>query len=214
VVALLSGGLDSTVLAYVLKAAGAEVIALTVQYGQKHWREAVFADRTVKTLEIEQVNVTLPFEVFRGSALTDHEKAVPEGHYEDESMKATVVPNRNMMLLATATALAVSRKAGVVAYGAHSGDHAIYPDCRSEFAMAMDAAISLCDWDSPSLIAPFLGMNKADIVRIGAGLGVPFEMTWSCYKGGDFHCGKCGTCVERIEAFKEAGVTDPTEYLK
>lgn len=127
-------------------------------------------------------------------------------------MKATVVPNRNMLLIATAAAWAMSLKAASVAYGAHGGDHAIYPDCRPAFADALDQAIRLADWHEVTLERPFVGMDKTAIVRRGAELGVPFALTWSCYVGGDRHCGKCGTCVERKEAFVRAGVPDPTVY--
>jgi 7-cyano-7-deazaguanine synthase len=139
---------------------------------------------------------------------------VPEGHYEDESMKSTVVPNRNMILLSIATAWSIASGLQGVAYAAHSGDHAIYPDCRPAFADAMNEAIRLCDYSSQELVRPFVSLTKADIVRVGASLGVPFEKTWSCYNGRKLHCGKCGTCVERIEAFELAGVPDPTEYKK
>ncbi len=128
-------------------------------------------------------------------------------------MKATVVPNRNMLLIATAAAWAMSLKATSVAYGAHGGDHAIYTDCRPAFADALDKAIRLADWHEVSLERPFVGMDKTAIVQRGVELGVPFALTWSCYVGGDKHCGKCGTCVERKEAFLRAGVQDPTPYV-
>jgi 7-cyano-7-deazaguanine synthase len=127
-------------------------------------------------------------------------------------MKTTVVPNRNMILLALATGHALSIGAQQVAYAAHSGDHAIYPDCRNEFADAMARAMALCDWSQVELYRPFVDWTKADIVRRGAELGVPFGQTWSCYKGGNKHCGRCGTCIERREAFDLAGVEDPTNY--
>ena len=127
-------------------------------------------------------------------------------------MKSTVVPNRNMILLSVATGHALSIKARQIAYAAHSGDHAIYPDCRNEFAEAMANAIMLADWEQVELIRPFVDWTKADIVRRGAELGVPFAKTWSCYKGGDLHCGRCGTCIERREAFDLAKVIDPTPY--
>ena len=127
-------------------------------------------------------------------------------------MKTTVVPNRNMILLAVAAARAIALKADTLAYAAHGGDHAIYPDCRPEFADAMDHAIGLADWHKVRLERPMVTWTKSDIVRRGAELGVPMHLTWSCYKGGDTHCGRCGTCIERREAFYLAGVTDPTTY--
>jgi len=128
-------------------------------------------------------------------------------------MKSTVVPNRNMLLIAVAASWAMSLKAATVAYGAHGGDHAIYPDCRPAFAEALDKAIRLADWHEVGLERPFVGMDKAAIVRRGVELRAPLHLTWSCYVGGDRHCGKCGTCVERQEAFVKAGVPDPTDYL-
>ncbi len=127
-------------------------------------------------------------------------------------MKATVVPNRNMILLALAAGWAISQKADAIAYAAHGGDHAIYPDCRPEFAEAMRHAIGLADWHRVELLRPFVTLTKADIVRRGAELGAPLGSTWSCYRGGARHCGRCGTCVERREAFALAGVPDPTDY--
>ena len=125
-------------------------------------------------------------------------------------MKATVVPNRNMIMLAVAGGWAISLRFDRVAFGAHGGDHAIYPDCRAEFADAMDAVLALADWHKIQLVRPFVGITKTDIVTLGAKLGVPFENTWSCYKGTELHCGRCGTCVERREAFHLAGIQDPT----
>jgi 7-cyano-7-deazaguanine synthase len=127
-------------------------------------------------------------------------------------MKATVVPNRNMILLSVAAGWAISSEFDRLAYAAHSGDHAIYPDCRTEFADALDSAIRLADWREVSLYRPFVDHTKADVVTLGAELNVPFENTWSCYKGLDLHCGRCGTCVERREAFHIAEVSDPTAY--
>ena len=127
-------------------------------------------------------------------------------------MKSTVVPNRNMIFLAIATGHALSINADQIAYAAHSGDHAIYPDCRNEFADAMSAAIRLADRKSIDLIRPFVNWTKADIVRRAAELSVPLDQTWSCYTGGEEHCGRCGTCIERREAFDLASVDDPTVY--
>ena len=147
-----------------------------------------------------------------GSSLTDESIDLPEGHYEEESMKATIVPNRNMILLSLAAGHALSIGFDTVAYAAHAGDHTIYPDCRPEFASAMENALGLADWQKLGLHRPFVDKTKADLVRIGHELGVPFESTWSCYAGRDLHCGRCGTCVERKEAFALAGIADPTEY--
>jgi len=208
-----SGGVDSTVLLAHLLAEGREVHCLSVDYGQRHRREleaarAICAHYGVNH-RLADLRALAP--LFGSNALTGGVK-VPEGHYEEESMKATVVPNRNMLLISVATAWAVSLRAESVAYGAHGGDHAIYPDCRPEFAEALDRAVRLADWHEVRLERPFVKMDKTAIVRRGAELDVPFGLTWSCYVGGERHCGKCGTCVERKEAFRLAGVADPTDY--
>jgi 7-cyano-7-deazaguanine synthase len=211
-----SGGMDSaTLIAYLLKK-GHEVISLSIDYGQRHRIELSYAARFADAMGIpnEVADLRGLTRLLSGSSLTDASIHVPLGHYESETMKQTVVPNRNMLLLATATAFAVSQKAQYVAYAAHSGDHAVYPDCRSEFADALAKAISLCDWHTPELIRPFVNKTKADIVREGTGLGVPFNLTWSCYEGRERHCGACGTCIERREAFIVANVEDPTEYAE
>jgi 7-cyano-7-deazaguanine synthase len=213
-VLILSGGLDSTTLLYDLVARGDRVDALSVNYGQRHARELACAAALCAQLGVrhECVDLRALGRLLGGSALTDSSVAVPKGHYEEESMKTTVVPNRNMLLLAVAGAWAISLKADAVAYAAHGGDHAIYPDCRPEFAEALDRALGLADWHRIRLERPYVGLTKADLVRRGAALGVPYEKTWSCYEGGKLHCGRCGTCIERREAFDLAGVPDPTQY--
>jgi len=209
-----SGGLDSTVLLYHLRASGHELHALSIDYGQRHRCELDRAADLCEELGIPHPTADLSAiqPLLAGSSLTSPEIEVAEGHYTEESMKSTVVPNRNMIFLALATGHALSIKAGQVAYAAHSGDHAIYPDCRNEFAEAMAAAIRIADWNPVELMRPFVDWTKADIVHRGAELGVPFARTWSCYKGGAQHCGRCGTCIERREAFDLAKVEDPTPY--
>lgn len=214
-VAVFSGGMDSTVLLYALLARGVEVRgAISFDYGQKHRKELECAREVCAQAGIEHkvVDLSSISEIFGESSLTNDSVEVPEGHYEEDSMKSTVVPNRNMILISIATAWGISEKAEVVAYGAHGGDHAVYPDCREEFAASLDAAIRQCDWHSIRLFRPFVAMTKADIATLGAEVGAPFSLTWSCYKGGAAHCGRCGTCVERREAFYIAGVADPTVY--
>lgn len=209
-----SGGLDSTVLLYDLHAAGHDLHALTVNYGQRHIceldRAAASCARLGIAHKVADLSAIQP--LLAGSSLTSSEIAIAEGHYTEENMKSTVVPNRNMILLALATGHALSIGAQQVAYAAHSGDHAIYPDCRNEFADAMAQAMALCDWKQIELYRPFVDWTKADIVSRGTELGVPFEQTWSCYKGGNQHCGRCGTCIERREAFDLAQIDDPTKY--
>lgn len=192
-----SGGMDSTVLLYHLREQGHKVSAVSFDYGQRHSRELQCAASICSRLGIEHTTLKLPG--FTGSALTG-DCDVPHGHYADETMKKTVVPNRNMVMLAHATSLAIAVGMDHVAYAAHSGDHAIYPDCRPEFVGTMSAAIYLCDWSNVTLLAPFIAIDKGEIARIGHRLGVPFDETWTCYEGQDEPCGECGACVERQEA--------------
>lgn len=215
-VAIFSGGMDSTVLLHELLHAGDEVLALSVDYGQRHRVELAHAERIAAELGLEWrvADLSKIAPLLAGSSQTSGDVAVPHGHYAEESMKQTVVPNRNMILLAVAGGWAISRKADRVAYGAHAGDHVIYPDCRPEFAAAMNQALGLADWHKIELVCPFVKLTKAQIAARGAELGVDFSLTWSCYEGGDLHCGRCGTCFERREAFTLAGLPDPTEYRR
>jgi 7-cyano-7-deazaguanine synthase len=211
---LFSGGLDSTVLAAQLLADGAETRLLSIDYGQRHAKELQQAEKIAEALGLPHRILRLPDlgPLLGGSSLTDDQVELPEGHYAEESMKATVVPNRNMILLALAGGHALSLRFDTIAYAAHAGDHTIYPDCRPEFADAMETALGLADWEKLSLHRPFVHLSKTDLVKKGAELDAPFHLTWSCYAGREKHCGKCGTCVERKEAFALAKVTDPTEY--
>ncbi len=213
-VVLLSGGLDSSALLYATAKAGHEVFALSVHYGQRHERElhaaAAIAERAGVSHRVVDLSLLKP--ILAGSSQTSDDVDVPEGHYADETMKLTVVPNRNMILISIAVAYAVSLKAPYVAYAAHAGDHAIYPDCRPEFITRIARAIEVCDYEPPILVAPYKHISKSQIVTEGTANGVPFELTWSCYKGDVVHCGKCGTCVERREAFSLARIADPTVY--
>ncbi len=209
-----SGGLDSTTLLYLLHSQGCRLRALGVHYGQRHQKELRAAESLCRELQVEfrRVDLSSLSPLLAGSALTSGEVEVPEGHYTDESMGQTVVPNRNMLLLSVAIAWAVSAGSGSVAYAAHAGDHAVYSDCRPEFVEAMDQAAALCSYAPVRILRPFIHKTKAEIVGLGHELGVPFERTWSCYQGRDLHCGRCGTCSERAEAFLLAGVPDPTVY--
>ena len=211
---LFSGGLDSTVLATQLKVDGAETRLLSIDYGQRHARELKRAEQIAQALELPQQVLRLPDlgPLLGGSSLTDEKVELPEGHYAEESMKATVVPNRNMILLALAGGHALSIGFDTIAYAAHAGDHTIYPDCRPEFADAMETALGLADWEKLNLHRPFVHLSKTDLVKKGAELDAPLHLTWSCYAGRKIHCGKCGTCVERKEAFALAKIPDPTEY--
>jgi 7-cyano-7-deazaguanine synthase len=213
-VIVLSGGMDSAVLLHHICALGHQMKAVSVNYGQRHVRELEAAAELSRRLGVEHrvVDLRSLASILGKNSLSDASVEVPEGHYQQESMKLTVVPNRNMLLLSVAIAWAVSLKYDHVAYGAHSGDHAIYPDCRPEFVEAMDRAAQLCDWHHVTLLRPFVHLDKGDIARRGDELGVPFEITWTCYKGGEKHCGKCGACHERREAFAKSSLHDPTEY--
>lgn len=213
-VLIYSGGLDSSALLFELVRGGHEVHALSVDYGQRHLRELDSAHTLAKRVGVEHrvVDLSSLGALLMGSALTDREVDVPDGHYTEPSMRSTIVPNRNMVLLSLAGAWASAIKAESVSYAAHAGDHAIYPDCRPEFAEKMNEALGLCDWQPLRLDRPFLEIDKAAIVRRGQATGVPFEETWSCYRGETLHCGRCATCIERREAFHVAEIADPTTY--
>ena len=211
-VIIVSGGLDSVTLLY----DKAEEIALAISfdYGQNHGaRELPFAEYHCTKLGIPHIAVPLSFmHRYFKSSLLDGAEAIPEGHYAEENMKSTVVPFRNGIMLAIATGIAESHGLKRVYIDNHGGDHTIYPDCRPEFIRAMDGAATAGTFVNVRIEAPYTNITKADIVRRGTALDIDYSKTWSCYKGADLHCGKCGTCVERKEAFQEAGVNDPTEY--
>lgn len=209
-----SGGLDSTTLLHHLINRGDEVKCLSVNYGQKHIKEIDSAKYFCKKLNVihEIVDLSGITRLISSSSLTSNME-VPEGHYEEESMKATVVPNRNMILLSIAVGWAINEKFDCVAYAAHNGDHAIYPDCRNEFVEHVSKAAELADWHPIKIIRPFIEISKTGIAELAKKLKVEIDKTWSCYKGLEFHCGKCGTCVERIEALKLASVSDTTIYV-
>lgn len=213
-VVVLSGGLDSTVLLAKHIRSGHKVRAISVNYGQRHRIELDYARHTcaVYGVPLTIVDLSSLAAALPGSSQTDTTVAVPKGHYAEETMKATVVPNRNMILLSVALGHAVAHKFDCVSYAAHSGDHAIYPDCREEFVAALDKAAGLCDWHPVRIERPFVGVTKAEIVALGNQLDVALDRTYSCYEGLSVHCGTCGTCIERREAFLLAGVPDPTAY--
>lgn len=209
---IVSGGLDSITLLY----DKAETIALAISfdYGQNHSKkELPYAEYHCQKLGIPHITIPLTFmhQYFKSSLLEGAE-AIPEGHYEEENMKSTVVPFRNGIMLAIATGIAESHELKRVYIANHGGDHTIYPDCRPEFIDAMDKATSAGTFVDVRVEAPYTNISKTDIVRRGTALGIDYAKTWSCYKGSEMHCGKCGTCVERKEAFADAGVKDPTEY--
>ncbi|KEF29867.1 Queuosine Biosynthesis QueC ATPase [Marinobacter nitratireducens] len=213
VVVIYSGGMDSYTLLHLARARGLKVHALSFNYGQRHVRELDCARAVCEAHDIPHkvVDIRAMSEVMEGSALTS-DIDVPEGHYEEDSMKSTVVPNRNMILLSLATGYAVTVGAGEVWYGAHGGDHAIYPDCRPEFVEKMDAVCRVANYDPVGIAAPFMTLDKSEILAKGLELGLDYGQTWTCYNGRDKACGRCGSCVERLEAFAAHGATDPLPY--
>ena len=213
-VIILSGGIDSTTLLYDIIKQGYDVSAISFDYNQKHKKELELAKITTKKLGIEHKILDLSIlNEIAPSALTRDNWKVPEGHYEAENMKETVISNRNMVMLSLAGAYAMSIKASKLFYGAHAGDHAIYPDCRKEFVDSMKVSIGLADWNKLELEAPYIDIDKGDIVIKGLSLNVPYEDTWTCYNGLELACAKCGSCQERLEAFLKAGIDDPLKYV-
>lgn len=213
VVVIYSGGMDSFTLLHLARARGHQVHALSFDYGQRHVRELGCARNVCEDAGIPHkvIDIRALGEVMAGSALTA-DVDVPEGHYEEESMKATVVPNRNMILLSLATGYAVTAGASAVWYGAHGGDHAIYPDCRPEFVEKMDAVCRVANYEPVAIEAPFMDMDKSAILAEGLKLNLDYSQTWTCYNGRDKACGRCGSCVERREAFAAHGLVDPLPY--
>ena len=211
---LLSGGMDSVTALYVTAREHEVVGTVSFDYGSKHnGKEIPMAAWHAAQLGVRHEVITLDFvnRLF-ASDLLQSGGDIPDGHYADENMKRTVVPFRNGIMLAIACGIAESRKAESLVIAAHSGDHAIYPDCREAFMQAMASAMREGTYARIDLLRPFIEKDKAAIAREGHELGIDFAHTWSCYKGGDIHCGTCGTCVERREAFLRAGLADPTTY--
>ena len=228
-VLIVSGGMDSSVLAHYYASAGFDLHPVSFNYGQRHVKELTYAERSIanmrerfSSLHIQHDIIELPISRLLSdtdSVLINKELKMPHGHYTDDSMKATVVPYRNPNMLLQAATLAWGEHARVVAYAAHQGDYAQYPDCREAFVQSFNSMLQVAmDSTTISVESPFMHMTKAQIARLGASLNVPFELTWSCYEGGfggngDRHCGACGTCTERYESFRLAGVPDPTVYV-
>ena len=209
---IVSGGMDSITLLYEYK--NEIALAVTFDYGSNHAaKEIPFAKYHCEQLGIAHLIIPLSFmRDYFTSSLLEGSEAIPEGHYEMENMKSTVVPFRNGIMLAIACGLAESKNLHKVMIANHGGDHAIYPDCRGTFINAMSETMAYGTYEHIKIYAPYTGLNKSDIARRGAELGIDYSQTWSCYKGGEKHCGKCGTCIERQEAFRDAGIEDLTEY--
>lgn len=217
-VLIVSGGIDSSTLIYKMIQEGYETYALTFIYGQKHKREIESARKVCNNLNVAHkiIDISSLKEILSGSALTDSEIDIPEvsetaEYYE--MLKTTIVPNRNSIFLSIAIGYAVSIGANHVFFGAHHSDRGVYPDCRREFVEAFQYAERLANDNSLLVVAaPFVNMNKSEIVKLGIELGVPYKETWSCYRGGEMHCGVCSSCRERKRAFQEASIEDPTGY--
>ncbi len=215
-VVIYSGGMDSyTVLHRALKE-GLDVHALSFDYGQRHARELDVARRVCRELGVphQVVDIRAIHGLIDNSALTDASRAMPEGDYAEANLTATVVPNRNMILLSLAIAKAVNIGAGRVDYGAHGGDHVLYPDCRPAFVERMNAVASIANFEAVEIHAPYLRASKAEILADGLAMGLDYANTWTCYQGGELACGRCGSCRERLAAFAANGVVDPLTYAQ
>ncbi|RDL46015.1 7-cyano-7-deazaguanine synthase QueC [Marinomonas piezotolerans] len=212
-VVVFSGGMDSFTVLNKALIEGRDVYAISFNYGQRHSKELDVAARVCQKLNVPHkvVDISAINSLMAGSSLTS-DVEIPEGHYEADSMKSTVVPNRNMVLLSMAIAYAVSLEAPEVHYGAHSGDHHIYPDCRPEFVHAMNAVSNIANYQPVEIVTPFLNNSKGEILAAGLAMGLDYADTWTCYNGREHACGKCGACTERLEAFANQNQTDPLQY--
>lgn len=211
---IVSGGMDSITMLYDFKDSIA--LGISFDYGSNHnAKEIPLAKMHCERLGIKHITIPLDFmpQYFK-SSLLEGSDAIPEGHYEEENMKSTVVPFRNGIMLAIAVGVAESNGLKKIFIANHGGDHTIYPDCRPEFIEAFGKASSAGTFEGLTIEAPYTNITKADIAKIGKELGIDYAETWSCYKGGEIHCGKCGTCVERKEALFLAGIDDKTIYEK
>ena len=211
IIHILSGGLDSTVALYYLKQKHQIVAALTFDYGQRHRREIESAKKICKLLKLSHhiIDITNLNQFLQGSSLTTKKIATPHGHYQKLTMKKTIVPNRNATMINLAAGYAISQKIFALSLGVHSGDHYIYPDCRPGFIKSQEKTLSLANDCKFNIITPFLHQDKAKIIQIGHELKVPFHLTWTCYEGGKKPCNKCGSCIERKEAFRHNNLPDP-----
>lgn len=212
-VAIISGGMDSITMLHDLVADKYEVLPLTFDYGQRHVKEIEMSMYNCWLLncDLKVVNLGSITNLISNSALTG-DTEVPHGHFEDEIMRKTVVPNRNMIMMSIAVGYAINNDCDEVFYGAHVGDHAIYPDCRLEFVDALQKVVNICHYEPIKIHTPFINLKKRHIIQLGMKIGVDYSKTWTCYEGKDLACGKCGSCQERLEAFKEMNIKDPLQY--
>lgn len=213
VVVIYSGGMDSFTVLHNALREGNEVYALSFNYGQRHVKELKCAEQVCRELGVNHkiVDISAINQLLSGSSLTS-DIEVPEGHYAADNMKSTVVPNRNMILLSLAVGYADAIGARAVYYGAHSGDHFIYPDCRPEFVQKMHDVCQIANYEPVAIISPYLYQTKIEILQDGLAMGLDYSKTWTCYNGRERACGKCGSCQERLEAFALNQATDPLEY--
>lgn len=213
-VVIYSGGMDSFTVLHRALREGLDVHALSFDYGQRHRRELEVAARVCRELGVphQVVDITAIHGLIDASALTDERRAMPEGDYAEDTLTATVVPNRNMVLLSLAIAKAVNVGAGRVDYGAHGGDHVLYPDCRPAFVEAMNAVAGIANFAPVTIHAPYLRSSKAEILAEGLAMGLDYADTWTCYRGEALACGRCGSCRERLAAFATNGAPDPLGY--
>ena len=213
VVVIYSGGMDSFTVLHKAVQAGHDVYALSFNYGQRHVKELQCAAQVCQELGINHkiVDISAIHQLLAGSSLTDNID-IPEGHYAADNMKSTVVPNRNMILLSLAVGYAVSLGASQVYYGAHSGDHFIYPDCRPEFVQKMHDVCQIANYEPVDIVSPYLSQTKIEILADGLAMGLDYSKTWTCYNGREKACGKCGSCQERLEAFTLNNTADPLPY--
>lgn len=214
VLPVVSGGMDSVTMLHDLVYQGYEIDeVISYNYGQRHVKELDYVAWNVHKLRLKHKIIDISFlaQLLDNSALTG-DTEVPEGHYEQDNMSLTVVPNRNMILSAIAIGRAVNNDADAIALGVHAGDHAIYPDCRPEFVSALRTAALIANYKPIDVIAPYLAMDKGKIIARGLTIGVDYEHTWTCYKGLEQACGVCGSCQERLEGFSDNGIPDPLQY--
>lgn len=214
ILAIVSGGMDSVTMLHDLKDQGHELSVVSFDYGQRHIKELDIAKKNADKLGLKHKIIKMDFlaQLLDNSALTG-DIDVPEGHYEADNMKLTVVPNRNMIMASIATGLAVNNSQEAIAMGVHSGDHAIYPDCRPEFISALRTVTLIANYEPIDVIAPYLKLDKGSIIK--RGLRIPtmdYADTWTCYKGKEKACGVCGSCQERLEGFATNNIPDPIDY--
>jgi len=214
VVVIYSGGMDSYTVLHRAIREGYEVHALSFHYGQRHARELDVARRVCTNLGLSHrvVDIRAIHQLIGNSALTDSERTMPKADYAEDNLADTVVPNRNMILLSLAIGYAVNIEAPICFYGAHGGDHVLYPDCRPAFVERMNDVAAIANFEAVKIEAPYLHSNKAQILADGVAMGLDYAETWTCYLGQEVACGECGSCRERLNAFAELGITDPIAY--